>query len=178
MHDDAVGMEQRVEAALDEVRPALRMDGGDVELVGISDGVAKVRLLGACMGCPMASMTLVGFVEEHGLRDLFHRWTPEEISEVRAKGKIPQLARWRGTVALDDLMSMAALQSFAADQQALDEILLADDDFSDFSGYGCSQAAVVFHFTGYFLDVGLHAFLQIHQNSLGHKQKSKNNMRA
>jgi Fe-S cluster biogenesis protein NfuA len=40
------------------------MDGGDVELVGVEGGVAKVRLLGACGGCPMAMMTLVGFVEE------------------------------------------------------------------------------------------------------------------
>jgi Fe-S cluster biogenesis protein NfuA len=58
------GVEQRVEAALDEVRPALRMDGGDVELVGVEEGVVSVRLLGACGGCPMATMTLVGFVEE------------------------------------------------------------------------------------------------------------------
>ncbi len=57
-------MQQQVEAALEEVRPALRMDGGDVELVGVEGGVVQVRLLGACGGCPMAMMTLVGFVEE------------------------------------------------------------------------------------------------------------------
>jgi Fe-S cluster biogenesis protein NfuA len=64
MSDDAAAMRQRVESALDEVRPALRMDGGDVELVGVDGGVVSVRLLGACGGCPMATMTLVGFVEE------------------------------------------------------------------------------------------------------------------
>lgn len=56
--------EADVRAALDEVRPALQMDGGDVELVGISGDEVQVRLLGACGGCPMATMTLVGFVEE------------------------------------------------------------------------------------------------------------------
>ncbi len=57
-------VEKQVQDALEELRPALRMDGGDVELVGVEGGVAKVRLLGACGGCPMAMMTLVGFVEE------------------------------------------------------------------------------------------------------------------
>ena len=60
----AHGLEQQVQNALEELRPALRMDGGDVELVGIDGGVVQVRLLGACGGCPMAMMTLVGFVEE------------------------------------------------------------------------------------------------------------------
>jgi len=64
MSDTTADMKTRVSSALDEVRPALQMDGGDVELVGIEDGVVQVRLLGACGGCPMASMTLVGFVEE------------------------------------------------------------------------------------------------------------------
>ena len=64
MHDEAVDMKTRVTTALDEVRPALQMDGGDVELVSVEDGVVRVRLLGACGGCPMATMTLVGFVEE------------------------------------------------------------------------------------------------------------------
>ena len=52
-------MKERVEAALAEVRPALQRDGGDVELVQVTDdGVVKVRLTGACCGCPMAQMTL------------------------------------------------------------------------------------------------------------------------
>jgi Fe-S cluster biogenesis protein NfuA len=61
----AVGtLEQQVRETLEELRPALQMDGGDVEYVGMQDGVVQVRLLGACGGCPMATMTLVGFVEE------------------------------------------------------------------------------------------------------------------
>ena len=52
-------MKEKIEAALNKVRPQLRMDGGDVELVDVgADGVVKVRLTGACGGCPMSQMTL------------------------------------------------------------------------------------------------------------------------
>lgn len=52
-------LRQKVEAALDKIRPALVADGGNVELVEASeDGVVKVRLTGACGGCPMSTMTL------------------------------------------------------------------------------------------------------------------------
>jgi Fe-S cluster biogenesis protein NfuA len=64
MGEQRADLRQRVEEALEEVRPALRMDGGDVELVGVDGGIVQVKLLGACGGCPMATMTLVGFVEE------------------------------------------------------------------------------------------------------------------
>lgn len=49
---------QQVDKALDMIRPAIRMDGGDVELVEVEDGVARVRMTGACGGCPMSTMTL------------------------------------------------------------------------------------------------------------------------
>ncbi|MFH1485279.1 MAG: NifU family protein [Chloroflexota bacterium] len=51
-------MKERVEAALSKIRPHLQADGGDVELVEVNDGVVKVRLTGACGGCPMSMMTL------------------------------------------------------------------------------------------------------------------------
>jgi Fe-S cluster biogenesis protein NfuA len=52
-------MQERVKAALEKVRPSLQADGGDVELVEVtSEGVVKVRLTGACSGCPMRQMTL------------------------------------------------------------------------------------------------------------------------
>lgn len=51
-------MREKVEAALSRIKPALQADGGDVELVEVSDGVVKVRLTGACAGCPMSTMTL------------------------------------------------------------------------------------------------------------------------
>lgn len=52
-------MRQEVQAALDIVRPQLQADGGDAELVDVTDeGVVKLRLTGACGGCPMSQMTL------------------------------------------------------------------------------------------------------------------------
>ena len=55
---------EKIQAALDEVRPALQADGGDVELVDISDdGVVTVQLQGACHGCPMSQLTLSNGVE-------------------------------------------------------------------------------------------------------------------
>lgn len=52
-------MREKVEAALNKIKPALRADGGDVELIDVSpDGIVKVRLTGACGGCPMSQMTL------------------------------------------------------------------------------------------------------------------------
>ena len=55
---------EEVRLALEDVRPHLQVDGGDVELVDVSDdGVVKVRLTGACAGCPMSQMTLKWGVE-------------------------------------------------------------------------------------------------------------------
>ncbi|NLZ44566.1 MAG: NifU family protein [Clostridia bacterium] len=57
-------MKEQVEQALEKIRPALRADGGDVELVDVTeDGVVKVRLKGACHGCPMAMLTLKNGIE-------------------------------------------------------------------------------------------------------------------
>ena len=53
-----------VEQALGKIRPLLQRDGGDIELVEVSDGVVKVRLTGACKGCPMSQMTLKQGVEK------------------------------------------------------------------------------------------------------------------
>ena len=67
-------MKEKVEAALAKIRPALQADGGDVELVGVDDGVVKVTLKGACAGCPVASMTLKQGIE---------RVLKDEIPEVK-----------------------------------------------------------------------------------------------
>jgi len=56
-------MREKVEAALALVKPMLLADGGNVELVDVKDGVVKVKLSGACGGCPMAAMTLKGGIE-------------------------------------------------------------------------------------------------------------------
>ncbi len=59
-------MKKKVEALLNDVRPKLQADGGDVELIDISDdGIVKVKLLGACNGCPMARMTLKMGIERY-----------------------------------------------------------------------------------------------------------------
>lgn len=58
-------LKEKVEAVLSKVRPMLQRDGGNVELVEVQDnGVVKVRLTGACSGCPMSTMTLKNAIEE------------------------------------------------------------------------------------------------------------------
>jgi len=57
-------MREEVEAAIEKIRPALLADGGDVELVDVTgDGVVKLRLVGACAGCPMSTLTLAFGIE-------------------------------------------------------------------------------------------------------------------
>ena len=58
-------MKEKVEKALEEIRPALQADGGNVELVDVTeDGVVKVRLTGACGHCPMSTITLKMGIEQ------------------------------------------------------------------------------------------------------------------
>ncbi len=51
-------MKEQVQNALNKIRPSLQADGGDVVLVSVDDGIIKVKLTGACGGCPMSQMTL------------------------------------------------------------------------------------------------------------------------
>ncbi|MCK4931264.1 MAG: NifU family protein [Candidatus Aminicenantes bacterium] len=67
-------MREKVEKALDKIRPALMADGGNVELVDVEDGVVKVKLTGACGGCPMSQMTLKMGIE---------RVLKQEIPEIK-----------------------------------------------------------------------------------------------
>ena len=71
-------MRDRVEEVLNLVRPALMRDGGNVELVDVNDGVVKVRLTGACGGCPMSTLTL-----KMGIEKILRKEIPE-IKEVVA----------------------------------------------------------------------------------------------
>jgi Fe-S cluster biogenesis protein NfuA len=71
-------MNEKVKAALDQIRPALQADGGDVELVSFKDGIVKVKLTGACGGCPMATMTL-----KKGIEKILKERVPE-VKEVVA----------------------------------------------------------------------------------------------
>ena len=65
-------MKERVQEAIEKIRPMLQRDGGDVELVDVKDGIVTVRLKGACHGCPMAQMTL-----KNGIEKLLKREVPE-----------------------------------------------------------------------------------------------------
>ena len=63
-------LKKSVELALEKIRPMLQRDGGDIELVEVTDGVVKVRLTGACKGCPMSQMTLKQGVEKMLLKEV------------------------------------------------------------------------------------------------------------
>jgi Fe-S cluster biogenesis protein NfuA len=67
-------MRDRVEEVLNKIRPSLTMDGGNVELVNVDDGVVRVKLTGACGGCAMATLTLKMGIE---------RVLKQEIPEVK-----------------------------------------------------------------------------------------------
>ena len=54
---------EQVQKTLEELRPKLQADGGDIELLGVEQGIVKVKLKGACAGCPMSAMTLQWGVE-------------------------------------------------------------------------------------------------------------------
>jgi Fe-S cluster biogenesis protein NfuA len=72
-------MREKVQAVLDQIRPGLQMDGGDVELIAVEDdGTVKVKLVGACAGCPMSQMTL-----QMGIENTLKEQIPE-VSRVVA----------------------------------------------------------------------------------------------
>ena len=71
-------IKKRVQEALDEIRPQIQLDGGDVELVAVEKQTVKVRLVGHCAGCPMAAMTL-----KNGVEALIKQRVPE-IQKVEA----------------------------------------------------------------------------------------------
>ena len=69
-------MKEKVQAAIEKIRPMLKADGGDVELVNVSDeGIVQVRLQGACSGCPMSQMTLKNGIE---------RIIKQEVPEIKS----------------------------------------------------------------------------------------------
>ncbi|MFW6123864.1 MAG: NifU family protein [Acidobacteriota bacterium] len=71
-------MRERVESVLNKIRPSLEADGGNVKLVSVKNGVVKVKLTGACAGCPMSQMTL-----KMGIERLLKKEIPE-IKSVEA----------------------------------------------------------------------------------------------
>ena len=65
-------LKEQVKKAIEEIRPNLKADGGDIELVDVENGVAKVKLKGACAGCPMSTMTV-----KWGVENFLKRKVPE-----------------------------------------------------------------------------------------------------
>lgn len=70
----------RVERVLEAIRPYIQADGGDIELVDVSDGIVQIRLAGACVGCMYSMMTLQAGVE---------RMIREEVPEIQAVEAVP-----------------------------------------------------------------------------------------
>ena len=68
-------MKEKIKKALADIRPSLQADGGDVELVDVENGIVKVRLTGACGGCPMSQMTL-----KQGIETYVKKEVPEILS--------------------------------------------------------------------------------------------------
>ena len=71
-------MQDKVEEVLDKIRPSLIKDGGNVELVSVNDGTVEVKLTGACVGCPMSTLTL-----KMGIEQILKQEIPE-VKEVVA----------------------------------------------------------------------------------------------
>jgi Fe-S cluster biogenesis protein NfuA len=81
VHDlHPVDIETRVRRALEGVRPYLGSHGGDVELLGIADGVARLRLAGTCNGCPSSTVTL-----QHAIEEAIMRAAPD-LERIDAEG--------------------------------------------------------------------------------------------
>jgi len=67
-------VKNKVEKAIEELRPHLQADGGDVELLGVENGIVKVKMKGACAGCPMSAMTL-----QLGIENFLKKKIPEIV---------------------------------------------------------------------------------------------------
>ncbi|HYM90292.1 MAG TPA: NifU family protein [bacterium] len=70
----------RVEKVLDQIRPAVQQDGGDIELIDVADGIVQIRLAGSCVGCMYSMMTLQAGIE---------RMLKEQIPEIKAVEAAP-----------------------------------------------------------------------------------------
>lgn len=73
-------MRDRVEQVINRIRPAVQMDGGDIELVDVVDGLVKLRLVGSCAGCPSSMMTLQAGIE---------RAIRAEVPEIKGVEAVP-----------------------------------------------------------------------------------------
>ncbi|MDP3702974.1 MAG: NifU family protein [Candidatus Omnitrophota bacterium] len=74
-------MKDRVEKVINRIRPAVQMDGGDIQLVDVIDGLVKLRLVGSCSGCPSSMMTLKAGIE---------RAIRAEVPEITGVDAVPE----------------------------------------------------------------------------------------
>ena len=74
-------MRERVEQVINRIRPAVQMDGGDIELVDVGDGLVRLRLVGSCSGCPSSMMTLQAGIE---------RAIRAEVPEIKGVEAVPE----------------------------------------------------------------------------------------
>ena len=70
-------IEERIQDALQDVKPHLEADGGDIEFIGVEDGIVKVKLKGACANCPMSTITT-----QWGIQNFLKRRIPEIVKVV------------------------------------------------------------------------------------------------
>jgi Fe-S cluster biogenesis protein NfuA len=95
LHDlHPLALEERVGQALDEVRPYLATHGGGVELIGVSDGIVRLRLEGSCSGCPSSRVTL-----EHAVEEAIRRLAPD-VAAIEAEDGEPAPGPPPGMVSL------------------------------------------------------------------------------
>ncbi len=80
LQEQSPDMRARVERVLDTIRPYVQGDGGDIELVDVTDGIVQLRLAGACVGCMHSMMTLQAGIE---------RMLKQEIPEIRVVEAVP-----------------------------------------------------------------------------------------
>src|SRR4051812_4885783 len=96
-----VPLEARVRGALDEVRPYLESHGGNVELMGVEEGVARLRMQGSCSGCPSSTVTLKLAIE-----DAIHKAAPD-IDRIEAEGVERAAAPASGLLQIEMALPMA-----------------------------------------------------------------------
>jgi Fe-S cluster biogenesis protein NfuA len=90
-----VPLESRVVGALDEVRPYLLAHGGGVELLGVDEGVVRLRLEGSCNGCPSSAVTL-----KHAVEEAIHKAAPD-VERIEAEGAVPAPAPAGGLLQIE-----------------------------------------------------------------------------
>jgi Fe-S cluster biogenesis protein NfuA/nitrite reductase/ring-hydroxylating ferredoxin subunit len=115
-----VSVEQRVSDALEGVRPYLGSHGGDVELVGVADGVAVVRMKGSCEGCPASAMTLKLAIEDAILKAApdVEKVEAEEEPAVVAEGALPVMQAGPGAPAAAPLLQLEVIKPAQPEPEA------------------------------------------------------------